>query len=187
MGRLIKLVTMVALLFTPIPAITQDIDLAKIKPLIIGTAQELRKASMRSDLSLKEYQDIMDMSCNALTELSQDHNFEDLLREYEVRQYDKEIANEIREVFLNFRSFLEFLVIERNLLLDADFSEEAVDDLLGQITRVRLEAAGFTLNAEGLLMDLRGLAKQACSARGTFRVRQRERKVVQPREVRYVC
>jgi hypothetical protein len=155
---------MVILLLTPVAVNTQEIDLAKIKPLIVGAAEELRKVSIRSELSAGEYQDIMDISCNALTELSQDEDFEHLLREYEKRQYDEKLAGEIREIFLNFRSFLEFMVVERDLLLDAGFSEVAVNDILAQLMKVRLEAVGFKLDAETLLMDLRRLAEQICSA-----------------------
>ena len=164
MGWLVNLASIAILQFASLPAIGQEIDLAKVKPVIIGAAQELPRASMRSELSAKEYQDIMDMSCNALTQISEDANFEDLLREYDERQYDEELAGNIRETFLNFRSFLEFLVLERNLLLEAGMSEAAVDELLGQIMRVRLEAAGFNLEADALLANLRRLAGQACSA-----------------------
>lgn len=116
------------------------------------------------ELSFKEYEYIMNMPCKALTELSQDQDFGNLLTEYQRRQYDEEIEIEIREIFLTFRSFIELLMIERNLLLDAGLSEEAADDLLGQLMRVRLEAAGFKLDATALLKDVRGLAEQACSA-----------------------
>lgn len=164
MGRFVSLATVVIVLFTPIAAITQNIDLAKIKPLTIEAAEELRRAAIRDELSLKEYQDIMNISCSVLRELPHNKDFAILLREYERRQYDDRLANEISEIFLNFRSFLEFLRIERNLLLEAGLPEETVDEFLGQIMRVRLEAAGFKLDVEALQSDLRRLAEQACSA-----------------------
>jgi hypothetical protein len=166
MGAFAKLASGVILLFTPTAAIAQDIDLTKIKPVIIGAAEELRTASMK-ELTIDEYRNIMGISCYALTELSRDENFASLLREYGTRQYDDKLASEITDIFLNFRSLLEFLVIERDVLLNAGLSEDAVDHLLGQIVRVRLEAAGFTLDAEALLTDLRRLAEQACSANET--------------------
>jgi hypothetical protein len=164
MGPLVGLASMVILMIMPIVANTQEIDLSKIKPVIIGAAEELRDAWMRSDLTIKEYLNAMEISCNALTELSRDGNFENLLRVYQTRQYDERLASEVRETFLNFRSFLEFLVIERDLLLEAGMSEAAVDELLGQIMAVRLEAVGYKLDADALLTDLRGLARQACAA-----------------------
>jgi hypothetical protein len=164
MERLIRLATIMTLLFTPIPAITQDIDLARIKPLVIGAAEDLRRAAVKGELSLAEYEDIIKISCQSLTELSQDKDFANLLIDYEKRQYDEKLASDIRETFLNFRSFLEFLVTERKLLQDAGLSEEAVDELLGQITRVRLEAADFRLDPKALLEDLQRLAAQSCSA-----------------------
>jgi hypothetical protein len=132
--------------------------------VIIGATEELRSAWMKSDLTTKEYQNAMEISCNALTELSQDENLENLLRVYETRQHDERLASEIRETFSNFSSFLEFLVIERDLLLEAGMSEAAVDELLGQIVRVRQEATGYKLDADALLTNLRRLAGQACTA-----------------------
>ena len=109
---------------------------------------------------------MMEISCYYLTELSRDKDFAQLLRVYEKRQYDEKLASDVRDIFLNFRSFLAFLESERKLLLDAGLSEEAVDELLGQIMMVRLEAAGFKLDANSLLENLQRLAGQSCSASG---------------------
>ena len=164
MGLCVRLASIAMLLFVSIGALTQEIDLAKIKPIIIGAAEELRRASRKRELSMYEYQAIMNISCDALVTLSRDDNFKLLMREYERRQYDEEIASAIPEIFLNFRSFLEFLVVERSLLLDAGLSEEGVDAFLGHIMTVRLEAVGFKFDAEALLTNLTFLTEQACSA-----------------------
>jgi hypothetical protein len=163
MGRLVRLATLIVVLFSPTAGIAQEIDLVKIRPVIIGAAEELRRAWMRRDLILKEYQSIMEISCDAFLELSHDSSFENLVREYEKSQYDANIASEVRNIFLNFRSFLEFLMIEQDLLRDSGLSEAAVDALLGQMMTVRLEAAGFKLDSEALLADVGRLAEQACS------------------------
>lgn len=165
MGRFVIFASMLLFLLAPAGASPQEIDLAKIRPLIVGAAEQLRRAAIGSELTLKEYHDIMEISCNTFAVISQDRNFENLLKVYEIRQYDEHLANEIREIFLNFRSFLEFVLVERDLLLDAGLSEAAVGDILAQLMKARLEAAGFKLDAETLLTDFRRLADQACSAR----------------------
>lgn len=163
MSPFVKSASIITLLLTPLAAVAQEIDLAKLKPLIMEAAEELRGALLKSELTSDEYRTIMDVSCNALAALSQDSDFRVLLRAYQERQYDEGLSTDVRELFLNFRSLLEFLVVERDLLLDAGVSEAAADELLGQILRVRLEAAGFRLDADALQVNLRSLAEQACS------------------------
>lgn len=164
MRWLVYVASMIIPLATPSGVMAQKVDLAKIEPLIIEASEELRRAWMRSDLSISEYRRTMDISCNAFTMLSQDDNFENLLVEYQRLQYHEGLEAEIRQTFSHFRSFLEFLIIERDLLLDAGLSEEAVDSFLGQMVRVRSEARGFKIDAQALLTDVRRLASQACSA-----------------------
>ena len=151
-------------LFAPAAISAQDVELVKLKPIVIEAAEELRAVMLNSEFSASEYRKILDVSCNALAMLSQDEDFDLLLRVYQQRQYDERLAMDVREVFSNFRSFLEFLVVERDLLSDAGVSDAAIDELLGQIVRVRLEAAAFKLDAQTLLKDLARLAEHACSA-----------------------
>jgi hypothetical protein len=169
MGKLLSLPTIFVFLLVPVTSIAaQDINLTKVKPIIVDAAEDLRKLWKKSEFSPTEYQTALDISCTALRALSEDPDFANLIRNYAEKQYDETLAKSARETLLNFRSFLDFLVVERDLLLEAGLAEASVDEILAQIIKVRLEAAAFRVDANALLADLQGLAKQACSAKEQF-------------------
>ncbi len=129
--------------------------------------------------SVGQLKEIADLSCTLLGTLTDDPAFVDVISKYAEGQYVTESRDSVKQVVNSFESWVQYAIVDREILLKSGLSEDVVDEILAEMLRTRDQLDAFKIDAKSLMESISSARSVLCHAAQEFNAQARNEAILQ--------